>query len=77
VVGCAKCAQTGYRGRTTITEMLEVTPALGAAVRRGARVEELRAQAIKDGMITMSADGIAKAAAGTTTLDEVLGVKFW
>jgi len=76
-VGCAKCAQTGYRGRTTITEMLEVTPTLSTAVRRGARVEELRALAIKDGMTTMSADGIAKAAAGTTTLDEVLGVKFW
>jgi len=76
-VGCAKCAQTGYRGRTTITEMLEVTPALGAAVRQGARADELRALAIKEGMITMSADGIAKAAAGTTTLDEVLGVKFW
>ena len=76
-VGCAKCAQTGYRCRTTITEMLEVTPTLGAAVRRGARAEELRALAIKEGMTTMSADGIAKAAAGTTTLDEVLGVKFW
>ena len=75
-VGCAKCAQTGYRGRTTITEMLEVTPALGAAVRKGVRAEELRALAIKEGMTTMSADGIAKAAAGTTTLAEVLGVKF-
>ena len=57
--------------------MLEVTPALGAAVRKGARADELRALAIKEGMTTMSADGIAKAAAGTTTLDEVLGVKFW
>ena len=75
-VGCAKCAQTGYRGRTTITEMLEVTPALGAAVRNGVRADELRALAIKEGMTTMSAAGIAKAAAGTTTLDEVLGVKF-
>ena len=70
-VGCAKCAQTGYRGRTTLTEMLEVTPAVGAALRRGARVEELHALAIKDGMTTICADGIAKAAAGATTLDEV------
>ena len=76
-VGCAKCAQTGYRGRTTITEMLEVTPALSAAVRQGTRANELRALAIKEGMTTMGADGIAKAATGTTTLDEVLGVKFW
>ena len=70
-VGCAKCAQTGYRGRTTLTEMLEVTPAVGAALRRGARVEELHALAIKDDMTTICADGIVKAAAGATTLDEV------
>ena len=74
-VGCAKCAQTGYRGRTVISEMLEVTPALGAALRNGVRADELRALAINDGMTTMLADGIAKAAAGITTLDELLGIQ--
>ena len=74
-VGCAKCAQTGYRGRTVITEMLEVVPVVGAALRKGARADELRALAIKAGMTTMSADGVAKAAAGETTLDELLGVQ--
>ena len=32
-VGCAKCHQTGYRGRTVIAEMLEVTPAVAEALR--------------------------------------------
>jgi len=73
-VGCSKCGQTGYRGRTVIAEMLEVTPEIGAALRRGASVDELRTIAIGQGMTTMAADGIAKAIKGLTTLDEVFGV---
>jgi type IV pilus assembly protein PilB len=73
-VGCAKCGQTGYHGRTVIAEMLEVTPEIGAALRRGASVDELRTIAIGQGMTTMAADGIGKAVAGLTTLDEVFGV---
>jgi type IV pilus assembly protein PilB len=48
-VGCPKCGQTGYRGRTVIAEMLEVTPEIGAALRRGASVDELRTIAIGQG----------------------------
>ncbi len=73
-VGCPKCGQTGYRGRTVIAEMLEVTPEIGAALRRGASVDELRTLAVGQGMTTMAADGIGKAIMGLTTLDEVFGV---
>ena len=73
-VGCPKCGQTGYRGRTVIAEALEVTPEVGAALRRGASVDELRTIAVGQGMTTMAADGIGKAIAGLTTLDEVFGV---
>jgi len=73
-VGCAKCGQTGYRGRTVIAEVLEVTPEIGVALRRGASVDELRTIAVGQGMTTMAADGIGKAMAGLTTLDEVFGV---
>ncbi|MCY3021069.1 MAG: ATPase, T2SS/T4P/T4SS family [Planctomycetota bacterium] len=72
-VGCAKCSG-GFRGRTTVAETLEVTPALAAVLRRGSGIEELRALAIRQGMTTMVADGIRKAAAGITSLKEVLGV---
>ena len=54
--------------------MLEVTPEIGAALRRGASVDELRTIAVGQGMTTMAADGIGKAIAGVTTLDEVFGV---
>ena len=71
-VGCAKCAGTGYRGRTVIAETLEVTPEIGQALRRGAPTAELAKVAISQGMTTLAADGIAKAAQGVTTVDEVL-----
>jgi len=73
-VGCSKCGQTGYCGRILIAEMLEVTPEIGAALRRGASVDEMRTIAVGQGMTTMAADGIGKALAGLTTLDEVFGV---
>jgi excisionase family DNA binding protein len=69
--GCDQCKQLGYRGRNIITEVMEVSPEIGAALRRGASVNELRTIAVGQGMTTMSADGIRKAAEGKTTLEEV------
>ncbi len=73
-VGCEKCGHTGYRGRTVIAEMLEVTPEIGKALRDGASVDDLRRIAVEQGMTTMGADGIRRAAKGQTTLDEVMRV---
>ncbi len=73
-VGCDQCGQTGYRGRTLITEMLEVTPEIGQALRSGASVDEIRVIAVRGGMTTMAADGIRRAADGEITLDEVFRV---
>lgn len=71
-VGCDQCRRLGYRGRNVIAEVLEVTPEIGTALRRGASVDELRTIAVGQGMTTMAADGVRKAAQGKTTLDEVL-----
>ena len=71
-VGCPRCSRTGYRGRIPMAETLDVTPEIGCALRRGASTEELRAIAVGQGMTTLAADGIRRAAAGLTTLDEVL-----
>jgi excisionase family DNA binding protein len=73
-VGCPKCNKFGFKGRKAIIEVLEVTPEIGAALRRGASVDEMRAIAVGQGMTTLVADGIRRAAAGTTTLEEVLHV---
>jgi type II secretory ATPase GspE/PulE/Tfp pilus assembly ATPase PilB-like protein len=72
--GCPKCNQTGFRGRMAIAETLETTSEIGAALRRGAGDGELRTIAVGQGMTTMAADGVRRAAEGLTSLDEVLRV---
>lgn len=73
-VGRQKCNGLGYKGRTVIAETLTVTPEIGAALRRSAGVEELTRTAVSQGMTTLAADGIRRAASGETTLEEVFGV---
>ena len=72
-VGCTKCS-AGYRGRTGIYEVLEVTPAISRGIREGASPEELLRIACAEGMRTMVADGVSRAARGDTTIDEVIRV---
>ena len=67
-------APTGYLGRTTIMEFLVMNDALRRAVMRHAGMGELEQLARDAGMRTMYEDGIAKALAGVTTIEEVLRV---
>lgn len=71
-VGCSRCAQIGHRGRTMVSEMLRVTPEITAALRRGAASDELRAIAVGQGMVSLVATGVQRAAAGEISLDEAL-----
>jgi general secretion pathway protein E len=73
-VGCETCAGTGYRGRTAIAELLAFDENFARLVVARAGPEELRAAALAGGMIDLRGDGIAKAEAGITSLDEVLRV---
>lgn len=70
-VGCPKCAHTGFAGRMLIAESLAVTPAIAKALRENISEEELRRLAVSEGMTTMEADGVRKAALGQTTLREI------
>ena len=72
--GCKQCANTGYVGRISIIEMMPMSDAIRTLVMRHATATELRAQAIKDGMVTMYEDGMRKALRGVTTFEEVLRV---
>ncbi|MGZ8379357.1 MAG: GspE/PulE family protein, partial [Gemmatirosa sp.] len=73
-VGCAACAGTGYRGRTGIYELLVVGEAMRAPIAAGAPLDALRAQARREGLVPLAADGLRLARVGRTTLDEVLRV---
>lgn len=67
-------APTGYLGRTTIMEFLVMDDELRRAVMRHAGMGELEQLARQAGMRTMYEDGIVKALAGLTTIEEVLRV---
>ncbi|MFT3763170.1 MAG: type II secretion system ATPase GspE [Pseudoxanthomonas sp.] len=67
-------APTGYLGRTTIMEFLVMDDELRRAVMRRAGMGEIEQIARRNGMRTMYEDGIAKALAGQTTIEEVLRV---
>jgi general secretion pathway protein E len=65
---------TGYRGRTSIIELLPISDPIRRLVMRHATSGELQEQAVADGMRTMYQDGLNKCLQGITTLEEVLRV---
>ncbi|MBK6744347.1 MAG: type II secretion system ATPase GspE [Hydrogenophilales bacterium] len=73
-VGCPNCAGTGYMGRLGIMEVMPMTDALRSQIMRHAVAGEIRKLAVSEGMRTMYEDGLLKAVAGVTTVDEVLRV---
>ncbi len=73
-VGCEQCGGTGYRGRAAIMEFLTMSDPLRRLVLKHADATVLQAQAQQEGMETLYEDGLRKAVAGVTTLEEVLRV---
>ena len=73
-MGCSECGGTGYSGRVSIVELLTMTDSVRALVMRHVTAGEVRKQAIAEGMQTMFENGLAKAVAGVTTIEEVLRV---
>ena len=65
---------SGYAGRVGIYEVLPVTATIKEIVMANATGDAIEAQARKEGMLTMTEDGIFKAAQGQTTIEEVLRV---
>lgn len=72
--GCAHCFQTGYRGREAIVEVLAISPGLRDLIHDRAPEPEIRRQALKEGMVSLTDAGIAKAKAGRTTIEELVRV---
>ncbi|MDD9971131.1 MAG: GspE/PulE family protein [Myxococcales bacterium] len=69
--GCGACGKLGYRGRVGIQEIFSVTPRLREAIQQGLPESELQTLAMRNGMINIFLDGVAKSVAGQTTIEEV------
>ncbi len=72
--GCEKCLGTGYMGRTGIFEFLPLSNDIRRMIIGRNEAYEIKEQAIKEGMLTLLSDGLQKAMAGATTIEEVLRV---
>ncbi len=72
--GCAKCNQTGYRGRTTITELLIPNERIKELIVEKSATSVIKNESMKQGMRTLRQDGLAKVLRGITTLSEVIRV---
>ena len=73
-VGCNKCGDTGYRGRSGIFEVLHVTENIRRLVLNKAPESEINKLATGEGMLTLLQDGYIKVLTGITTIEEVLRV---
>jgi type II secretory ATPase GspE/PulE/Tfp pilus assembly ATPase PilB-like protein len=73
-VGCDKCGGTGFKGRCGLHELLVATDRLKKLIQEHARVAEMLAQCLEDGMRTLKQDGLEKCLSGVTHIKEVRAV---
>ncbi len=69
--GCKTCNGSGYKGRVALYEVMRFSDTLKEMVLQGASTAELKAAAVKNGMLTLRMSGIEKVLAGVTTTEEV------
>jgi type II secretory ATPase GspE/PulE/Tfp pilus assembly ATPase PilB-like protein len=69
--GCDDCSGYGYRGRMALHELLMGTEGIKLLIQNAAKIDEIRTQAIKDGMTTLKQDGLEKVFQGHLDLLQV------
>lgn len=72
--GCLECRQTGYRGRIGIYEMLPLTTPLHSLIHDQCDLNQLRREAMKQGLRPLRLNGAQKVVEGVTTIEEVIRV---
>jgi len=73
-VGCPACRHTGFRGRTSIAEILVVDDAVRVRIKAGTTDREIEVAGLGNGMETLYQNGLRKVFGRETSLDEVLRV---
>ena len=72
--GCARCSNTGYKGRIALYEVMPISDELREFVLNGASAAEVKREAVKRGMVTLRQSGITRLKEGVTSVEEVLRV---
>jgi type IV pilus assembly protein PilB len=73
-VGCARCNQSGYRGRVGLFSVMTMSDRIKEMAIAQASEAEIAAAAREEGMLTLREEGVAKVRSGKTSLEEVLRV---
>lgn len=74
--GCPKCDGTGFRGRIGVYEIMEITQPLKHIISKNGDVEEIKKQALADGMHTLRMSATIHVLEGTTSVPEMMRVSF-
>jgi type IV pilus assembly protein PilB len=74
--GCVSCNNTGYKGRTAVYEIMTVTKALRALLNEGATIDELRAEAEAESMISLFENGKSLVIDKQTTVEELMRIAY-
>jgi len=74
--GCAKCNNTGYKGRIALYEVMPVSDTVREMIFAKATASDVRRQAIEEGMVTLRQSGLIKIKQGITTMEEVFKETF-
>jgi len=69
--GCPECNGMGYKGRTGLYELMEVTDEVAKAINAGAPEDQLRKTAINEGMVPLRDAGLEKVRQGITSIEEI------
>jgi type IV pilus assembly protein PilB len=72
--GCRSCANTGFRGRLAINEVMPVSEQIERLTVSHASATEIQKVALAEGLITLRDDGLSKVASGLTTVEEIVRV---
>jgi len=72
--GCKKCNDIGYRGRMGVHEVLTISETLERMTVENASADDIKRQAVAEGMETLREDGFAKVKMGLTSIEEIMRV---
>ena len=75
-VGCEACGDTGYHGRIGVYEIMPVTNDLRIKIAAGARADEIKEQAVSEGMNTLSVSAAKLCVQGVTSFKEALKIAY-
>ena len=74
--GCGRCDNTGYKGRIGVYEIMQISPKLKSIISKGGDAEDIKKEALKEGMYTLRMSATELVLDGTTSYSEMMKVSF-